>query len=321
MERNGPLGEPLQSRWNLRLGSTQARIRCGGLPLENIHGEVALTGGCDGRQFSSRGELALNSLAYKDCHFSDVLGPIWIDDGRMLFGSLVDEQDHGAAAGALSGPRRPPRPITANLFGGKVLGKGWIAPGYEPGYAVDATLIGADLARCAQDLGAGRQNLRGKISATAALSGSGRSRNTLSGGGNIHLTDADVYELPVMVSILSVLNLKLPSQRAFSAADVGYRIEGEHIYFDPIEFKGDAISLHGDGDMDFQSQIHLKLTPTVGPGELKVPLWDWFSRGAGQQLVAVHIDGPLQKPDVSKEVLPGVNQTLQQLRGEPPSRR
>ena len=48
LERSGLLEEPLQSRWDVRLDSTQASIRCGSLVLENIHGAVWLKGGFDG---------------------------------------------------------------------------------------------------------------------------------------------------------------------------------------------------------------------------------------------------------------------------------
>ena len=163
LERTGRPGEPLRSRWDVRLGLQQSSLQCGGILVENIHGEVSLRGGFDGQQLQSRGELAIDSLNYKDCQLTQVMGPIWIDDGRVLFGSWVDRRENGAAANEATGPPRPPRPITASLFGGKFYADGWVALGPEPRYAVNATLTDADLARCARKLAAGRQNLRGKI--------------------------------------------------------------------------------------------------------------------------------------------------------------
>ena len=96
LERTGRPFEPLRSRWDMRLGLQQSNLQLGGILAENVHGEASLRGGFDGQQLRSRGELAIDSLSYKDCQLTDVLGPIWIDDGRVLFGSWVDRRENGA---------------------------------------------------------------------------------------------------------------------------------------------------------------------------------------------------------------------------------
>jgi hypothetical protein len=166
----------------------------------------------------------------------------------------------------------------------------------------------------------GKQNLQGKIMANIQLQGTGTSRNALSGRGSLELCDADVYELPVMIALLKILSIRQPDQNAFSDATIEYQIQGDHIYFDRIEFMGDAVSLHGKdvGEMDFQSQIRLTFYATVGRGVLDVSPLKYILHGAAQQLLLIHVAGSLQNPEVSKEVLPAVNQTLQQLRGDLP---
>ena len=91
--------------------------------------------------------------------------------------------------------------------------------------------------------------------------------------------------------------IRPPDQNAFRDATIKYRIEGEHIYFDSIDFfRGDAIGLHGHGEMDFQSQIRLTFSPKVGRGELALPLVNEILRGASEQLMEIHVDGTLQDP-------------------------
>jgi hypothetical protein len=315
-ERTGLPGEPLRSRWDMRLTLQQSGLQCGGILLENLHGDVYLRGGFDGQRLRARGELAIDSLNHKDCQWIDVRGPIWIDDERVLFGSWVDQQENGATNYEATGPAQPPRPITANLFGGTFNADGWVVLGREPYYGVKATLTDADLARCAQQLAAGRHNLRGRVLATVLLKGSGFTRNTLSGKGEIHLSEGDVYQLPVMLSLLKILSIRPPDQNAFSTASINYRIEGEHIYFDRIDFEGDAISLLGKGQMDFQSQIALTFSAKVGRGEFDLPVVKQVFRGASEQLMLIHVDGPLQDPQTRKEALPVVNEALQHLRDE-----
>ena len=162
----------------------------------------------------------------------------------------------------------------------------------------------------------GQQKLQGKIMATADLVGSGRTRNSLSGSGRIRLSKADVYELPVMISLLKILSIRPPDQNAFSDAMMEYRIEGEHIYIDRIDFHGDAIRLRGSGEMNFQSQIGLKFYALVGRGELDLPVIKQVFRGASEQLMLIHVDGTLQNPETRREALPAVSQALQQIRDE-----
>ena len=125
-----------------------------------------------------RGELALDSVNFKDYQFTNVTGPIWIDDDRVLLGDWVDDPKQPTPPPAANPPRRP-RPISANLFEGVVHGKGWIKLGADPQYGLEATLQQANLAKVIP----GRQNLQGKIDAGIGLIGNGATRNGMHGGG------------------------------------------------------------------------------------------------------------------------------------------
>jgi len=320
LERMGAWDEPIHSRWDVRLNATQTALRCGGLVLENIHGGVSLAGGFDGQKVQSRGELNLASIAYKDIHLSNVSGPIRIDDSLVSLGRSVDQGADAPAAGAAA----PARYVTASLWNGNLFGDGWVVLGPEPKYAVGVRLHGAELALCARDAAMGRQNLRGKLNATIDLTGAGNNRNAWSGGGKIQVTEANVYELPVFIAILKLLSIQPVDANAFKTANIDYRIEGEHIYFNEIEFEGDAISLRGKRnacEMNFQSQIQMTFIATLGSGEVQLNPIKYLLRGAAQTILQIHVGGTLQNPEVVKEVLPLVNQTLQQIQGDSLNRR
>jgi hypothetical protein len=315
LARGGRLEDPMRSQWDLAVGLQQVGIDSG-IRLENIHGNLSLAGGFDGLSLRSRGELALDSLSYKDHQFTDVLGPLWIDDQQVLLGSWADRRAaEGRAEGPGRGgpPPRTPRPITAKLLGGSIYGDGWVALGPHPRYGVQATLVDADLARAAHELGANRKNLRGRVSGNVELGGSGRSTQNLAGRGSLHLQEGDVYELPLMIAMLKLLSIRAPDQRAFSRSDIDFRIEGEHFYFDRIDFTGDAISLRGNGEMNFQGETRLTFAAVIGRGELGMPALRNFFTGASEQFLQIHVGGTLQNPEIRKEAFPGVNHALQQL--------
>ena len=308
LARGGGPDDPVRSQWDLALGLQQAGLDCG-LRLENIQGSVTLAGGYDGRNFHCGGELALDSLTCKDCQLTQVMGPLWIDDKQVLLGSLADRRQRETS------PRpRPPRPfrtLTGAIYGGSAYGDAWVALGPQPRYGVRAGLANGRLCRWAQENLVGRQNLQGRVLASVDLQGAGRTCNTLSGRGTVQIRDANVYELPAMISLLKLLSIRPPDANAFSKSDIAFHVQGEHIYFDRLDFTGDAISLLGKGEMNLQQEIRLAFTAIVGRGDLRIPLVHELFTGASQQSMLIHVDGTLQNPEMHKEAFPGVNQALQ----------
>jgi hypothetical protein len=304
-------GDPLQSRWDITLGFQQCSLDCG-VRLDNLSGAMTLQGGFDGQRLLSRGELALDSLVCRNVQVTEINGPVWIDDQQILLGGWVARRVNAAAPGQQGEALRS---VTGRLYGGTLQGDGWISLGAEPKFGLHAELTDADAARCAQELMPGQQDLRGTLSGIVDLRG-GRSANALAGRGTVQLRDADVYELPFMVALLKLLSIRAPDNSAFSKSDANFRIEGEHIYFDQLDFNGDAISMLGKGEMDFQQNIKLTFHAIVGRGELSMPVVRELFSGAAKQFLLIHVGGNLQNPEMRREAFPGVNQALQQLQAE-----
>lgn len=299
--RGGGPDDPVEADWNLQLVTSQGSIQFG-VPLENIHGAVRLVGGFHQGRLHSRGELDIDSLTYDDVQFTRITGPIWIDDRRVLLGTSVEPPAN-----------ERPRSVSGQVFGGTLYGDGWIMLGATPRYRFRTRLFQADLTQTAQEVLAGRQNLRGNVYATAEIWGEGQSLNALGGRGHVRLRDADIYELPVMIALLKLLSVREPDSSAFSEADIDFVIEGSHIYLNPIQFRGDVISLVGRGEMDFHARVDLTFGTRLGRGQLNLPLLREILGGAGDQIVVLHVEGPAHHPQVWREPLPAVNKVLQQL--------
>ena len=308
--RSANAAEPMTSLWNLSVGMNQVGVDCG-LRLENIYGKVAVSGWSDGTRFQTRGELDLDSLTCQDHQFTQMLGPFKIDDQEAIFGSGVAQRDNQNLPPGQ--PRAQPRPLTAKIFGGTVYGDGWALLGPQPQFGLQASLVNADLATCARELGSSDRNLRGRVNGGVALGGFGRNRTSLRGEGGLQLRDANIYELPVMISMLKILNFRVPDPNAFSKSDAAFRVEGEHIYFNKLDFNGDAISLVGKGEMNFQGDARLVFTAVVGRADSGLPVLRNFFTGASQQFMQIRVDGNLRNPDIRQEAFPGVNQALKNL--------
>ena len=302
--------EPAVSQWKLSLGLNQVGLDCG-VRLENIYGNAGVTGWSDGTHYQMRGELALESLTYHDLQCTQVLGPFWIDDQTAMFGSWVAQRDNRAQPAGQ--PAVQPRPVVAKTFGGTIYGDGWAALGEQPRYSVQGTLVDADLAACDRELTGKNRNLHGRLGGAAEIHGFGRNRAAMGGQGNLHLRNANIYELPAMISLLKIVSIKPPDPNAFSESDLRFHIEGEHVYFDKLDFNGDAISLSGKGEMNFQGDTRMVFTATVGRADAGVPVLRNLFTGVSQQFMQIRVTGNVQDPDIRKEAFPGANQALKNL--------
>jgi hypothetical protein len=302
---------PLQTGWDVDLFLHQSSLQAGP-KLENIFGRVRLTGWSNGNRYSSRGELALDSLTYKNFQFTQVIGPLWFDNDNVVLGEWN------------AGPR-PPSPnarhVTARLLGGVLSGDCHVKLGALPHYHLIASVAQADLRQFAQDNLPNHQKLKGKILAQVSLQGNGGPRN-LVGSGTLHLSDADVYELPVMVSLLKIARAKPPDATAFTQGDITFAVQGEHIALNKINLSGDAISLSGQGELTLDGQtnpINLQLHTTVGRGD--VPLLSGLLSEASQHIMLIYVSGTLDNPTTRAEAFPTAQGALQQLQadGEKPT--
>ena len=116
--------------------------------------------------------------------------------------------------------------------------------------------------------------------------------------------------------MLKLLSVRAPDSNAFNGSDIDFRVRGEHVYFDRLNFNGDAISLRGKGEMNMQSEIHLAFVPIVGRGDIRVPLVSDFFTVASQQSLVIYVDGPLQYPHTKKVGFPGLKEAMEQWQSD-----
>ncbi len=304
---------PLFVGWDVDLSMFQGSLQAGPR-LENVFGRVRLYGACSGPQFSSHGELFVDSVTYKNFQFTGVTGPLWFDNSNVFLGAV------GPLAAANAGP---PRRITAKLLGGTLSGDCHVTLGtgtqYRvPQYQLTATLQDADLAQFARENLPGNERLNGKVAADIQLQGTPGPRN-LSGSGAIHLSDADVYDLPLMVSLLKIARAKAPDTTAFTQADIAFDIQqGEHIILKQINLDGDAISLSGNGELTLDGQNNpIRMTLHTSGGRHGLPIISGMLSEAGKQILLIHVAGTLEHPETRTEPFPVANQALQQLQADP----
>ena len=148
-------------------------------------------------------------------------------------------------------------------------------------------------------------------------------RATCSARGTIHLTDADVYDLPLMVSLLKIIRAKAPDSTAFTQGDIAFDIQqGEHFILKQINLDGDAISLSGNGEVTLDGQtnpIRMQFHTTGGRNGL--PIISGMLSEAGKQILLIHVGGTLEHPEPRTETVPRGQPGLAAVAGRPRSNR
>ncbi|MEX2317025.1 MAG: hypothetical protein WD669_07730 [Pirellulales bacterium] len=294
----------LASAWDVNLDCHQATLS-GGMQLSNISGGIRLAGQSNEQSSYTAGELAIHSMSWKGAQLTSVRGPLWADPSVCLFGQPAAAQQG-----------RVPQPITADAYGGSVAANIRLEHQTNPNFRVELAIGGADLARFVNERLGGAKELTGKVSGTLLLVGGGQSTRTLKGGGELHVVDGNIYELPVVVSLLKVLRNRAPNTTAFNRCDMKFQVLGEDVVFDQLNLLGDAGSLYGEGKTNFDRKLDLVFYSLMGPADLPIPFYKSILGQASKQTLTLKVSGTWDVPLIEPNVLPGVNDALERLQTE-----
>ena len=300
----GGEAQPLAAGWDLLLDMENGALE-NELRLEHIHGGVRLIGQMDARGLQSRGELEIDSLMTRDIQFTQIRGPFWLDSRQI---------HHSAPGRRRLSTGSVPRQITAKALGGEVAAGRPDPAGQRTAFrcrcVARRTVRSSSWPRRCYP---GARDITGKVYALVHLQGAKAGLHTLQGNGQVRLREADVYQLPVMARLLSVLSLRDPDDTAFTSSDIDFRINGEQIYLDRIDFSGDVLSLKGKGWMDLNRQINLNFYALVGREEFQLPLVKTLLAEASKSILLIQVEGTVDQPQVIRKALPDLDETLQRI--------
>ena len=293
---------PLETDWDLQLVCHQTDLHCG-IDVENVSGSVRLVGRSNQQQSFSSGELDLENVTYQGIQLTNVKGPMWVDESQCRFGKWATEQ-----------MGQPERRVTSNVYGGTMASNAWVRFAHLPQYGAEADIAGADLTRLMVERFGGRKSFTGKIDGNVIIGGEGPSLARLTGEGKLHIREANIYELPLLVSLLKILSKGAPDSTAFNESNIEFRIQGPHITLNRIDFLGDVVDLYGYGETGFDQHVKLLFRAELGPRQYAFQRVKNFVGQASGNFVQMYVDGTLADPQVSTEAFPGFTQMIENIR-------
>ena len=273
-------------------------------PVEHVFGGVRLIGASGPRGAFSRGELAIDSAVIRGVQLTQITGPLVLDSQRVVFGASAERDVQN----------RAPRSITATAWLGQMSLDGELRLSAAGEFGVQVGLDSADLAAVVSELAPQQRGLSGRVFALVNVAG------TLEGGvrswtgdGQVRLRDADIYELPLMIRVLNVLSVQRPDGPAFTTSNIDFRIEGDDLALDRIDFNGDAICLKGKGRLTSQREVDLRFHPQLGRDEFQLPIFRPLVSETSRQFLLIEVTGTLDQTRVVRTVLPQLDERLAEL--------
>jgi hypothetical protein len=202
--------------------------------------------------------------------------------------------------------------VQGRIAGGEIAGQmEWSFPDHGPSrYAVGLVLQGADVKEMSGDKTA---DIRGNLSASLAVEGNYDDPASRRGRGDVEVTGADMYHIPLVLGLLQITNLALPITSPFSEATARYSIEGQRVTFEQIELRAREMVMQGTGHLDFDTKRVSMVFTTDNTTWPKLPIIGDLISSARHELLQIDVNGTLQSPKVSASAMNTFTTTVDQV--------
>jgi len=173
---------------------------------------------------------------------------------------------------------------------------------------------------------AGPPDTAGRVDGHLYLTGPMGDSRKARGGGGLQISDAQLFRLPPMLSLLDALDLPTPDQPGRQTATAEFYLLGPVIELRDLQIRDDTLSLTGSGRIERDHQrdgqtLDLRLVATSPQRWFKLPVLTEFVEGASRELVELEVHGSLANPVVTARPLRGVGQAVGTILDGPRSRR
>jgi len=160
-------------------------------------------------------------------------------------------------------------------------------------------LVDADFQGFLVDLGETNTQAKGRLSVQCDLQGALANTASLEGTGRAWLREANLYELPAMISLFRLLSVS-PGQGAFDSADIQFGIDGDRLPVHEIVLDGDIVSMRGSGWVNMRRELHLDLFAHVGRRTLVGSLFRPLSSSKAATLWQIEVNGTTSDPQIRR---------------------
>lgn len=243
--------QSVTAAWNMNLYLHNCAMNAG-LDLRTVSGRVTARGNWNGTHLDNDGTIDLESARVLDMPLTRIQGPYAMDDARLILGS-----QQVLESGKRTSVDRSQR-VQAKIYGGTVLFDAVVDSRPGRGYVVFAEVEDAQLQAFAREKMSSAQKLQGNVSAWLAVRGEGEAPKDIKGRGQLEISPAALYEVPVVLELLNALTSFNPGNRtAFDYALLTFDVSDERFNFNQVDLVGESLALRGRGYVGFGGDVWL----------------------------------------------------------------
>ncbi len=309
--------------WNINFQLEGNRIGDVG-PVRDMRGEITMRGLRDANSVVADGVIQIDSMHIQNQQITSITGPYGIRDDRLYLGeAMMQLTDNRAAVGTPGGSKRPteslsigleplkPTPIQGKVFNGLVSLSGDVLLS-DGAFNVVVSIVDANVAKMLVDIGQADSTVKGVAQGQVRLEGVVGAAHLLKGAGSASLSQANLYQLPLLISVFNMLRVKPSESVAFTDGTARFSIYGENVNFSELKLWGDLIQLDGIGTMNRSHEVDLSFNTRVSPQNIWSVVTDTFGE-SNYTLMTLYVRGPLANAQVESRAMDAVGGTLERL--------
>ncbi len=272
-----------------------------GKEIGGMRGTLLTAGASDGSNLQARGTLEMDALNVFGVPLTRLTGPYAIADNKLYFGSEVADAQTGEQAAQM----------TADALTGRLTLAG-VGLLHDGKLILRADLQDAELSGLMRDVGVEKASTQARCQAHLNFSGIPWNTQTWNGDGEVHLTDARLFQLPFMMRLLGTASINADDDSAFQTADIKFDIDGDKIPL-VIECEGEVLRLRGKGWTNLRREIELDLYSYIGRRPIYSMVSPLLTESRYATFMLIEVDGTLDNPNMQRRPFPQLEATLQQI--------
>jgi len=299
--------DPFTAAWDIETIFANNAMTAG-LDINNIHGRSHLRGTWDGQQMKVLGVVDLKSAEVLGHQFTQIKGPFRISGldliigSERLFNNGVDPQN-------VSLNQRISGNAIDGLFTLDALAKLTEKPSYHAKVTMSQGKLEDYISRYVKQ----PIKARGLMNGWMDVHGQGDKISDVKGRGQLQISPAALYELPVMAQMFKVLSFVPPDRTAFNYALLDFDILQQQFLFKTIDLVGDAISFRGRGITHFDGRVSLDFYSRLRRSQIPIPILNTLLGQAAQGLVGVQVRGTIYAPIANVKTAPALDETMKRF--------
>ncbi len=185
--------------------------------------------------------------------------------------------------------------FATKALAGEISGQARIGLGAKKGFGVSAEVKGVSLSETLEKtFGFHKEGLSGTLDGRVKLMNLSGRKGDMIISMEANITRGTLWEVPMILAVMNVLNLKIPERAEFDRAHVRLNAANGTITIEELSMSSDPATLFGRGTMSYDGELDVTFYSQPG----KIPIVSLLAGEVGRNIVQARIMGNFAEPSI-----------------------